>query len=394
MISSVIPNYKRLDLAFEHGEGLWLTGTDGRRYLDFGAGIAVSSLGHSHPALVQAITEQAKKLIHVSNLYQVPQATALADLLVANSFADSVLFCNSGAEANEGLIKLIRRAQYKNGHPERTRIICFHNAFHGRTLATISATGNPAYLEGFGTPVDGFDHVPFNDIEAVRAAVSDKTAGILLEPIQGESGIRTATPEFLQALRALCDEKGLYLGIDEVQSGMGRTGTLFAFEHAGITPDVVSSAKGIGGGFPLGAVLAREALAQHLTPGTHGTTYGGNPLACTAGLAVITEILRPGFLDNVQKTGEVFGQMLQRCVEDAPTVFEEVRGVGLMRGLRCRLPAGTVLEAAMAEVLLAIGAGDNVLRFVPPLIATEADCQEACNRIGRAAHALANRTGD
>lgn len=390
MIASIMPNYKRFDLAFEHGEGLWLTGTNGRRYLDFGAGIAVSSLGHSHPALVDAITTQAKKLIHVSNLYQVPQAKALADLLVANSFADSVLFCNSGAEANEGLIKLIRRAQYKNGHPERTRIICFNNAFHGRTLATISATGNPAYLEGFGTPVDGFDHIPFNDINAVRAAVTDQTAGILLEPIQGESGIRAADHEFLRALRALCDEKGLYLGIDEVQSGMGRTGTLFAFEQAGITPDVVSSAKGIGGGFPLGAVLAKAELAQHLTPGTHGTTYGGNPLACAAGLAVVKEILAPGFLDHIRKTGEAFGAMLQKCVTDHPDIFEDARGTGLMRGLRCRIPASDVLAAVMEEGLLAIGAGDNVLRLVPPLIATEADCQEACTRIGRAAHALAN----
>ncbi|PHI95122.1 acetylornithine transaminase [Parasaccharibacter apium] len=391
MIASIMPNYKRFDLAFKHGEGLWLTSTNGRRYLDFGAGIAVSSLGHSHPALVEAITAQAKKLIHVSNLYQVLQAKALADLLVAHSFADSVLFCNSGAEANEGLIKLIRRAQYKNGHPERTRIICFHHAFHGRTLATISATGNPAYLEGFGSPVEGFDHVPFNDIDAVRAAITDKTAGILIEPVQGESGIRAAEPAFLRALRALCDEKGLYLGIDEVQSGMGRTGTFFAFEHAGITPDVVSSAKGIGGGFPLGAVLARADLAQHLTPGTHGTTYGGNPLACAAGFAVVSEILRPGFLEHVRTTGAAFGKMLEACVTDHPSIFEEVRGIGLMRGLRCRIPVGEVLEAVMAEGLLAIGAGDNVLRLVPPLIATEADCAEACTRIGRAAHALSNQ---
>lgn len=390
MIPTVMPNYKRFNLAFEHGEGLWLTGTDGRRYLDFGAGIAVSSLGHAHPHLVDAITTQARRVMHVSNLYHVPQAQALADRLVAHSAADSVLFCNSGAEANEALVKLIRRAQYKNGRPERNRILCFHHAFHGRTLAMIAATGNPAYLEGFGPTVDGFDHVPFNDIEAVKAAITPHTAGILVEPIQGESGIRSAQPGFLKALRSLCDEHGLYLGIDEVQSGMGRTGKLFAHEHAGIAPDVISTAKGIGGGFPLGAVLARESLAQHMTPGTHGTTYGGNPLACAAGLAVTDILLAPGMLDQISRVGHAFGNMLDTLVTDMPTVFDDVRGVGLMRGLHGRLPIGTLVNAALKEGLLAVAAGDNVMRLMPPLIATEDDCQEACTRLRRAAHALIN----
>lgn len=390
MIPTVMPNYKRFNLAFEHGEGLWLTGTDGRRYLDFGAGIAVTSLGHSHPQLVKAITEQAGRVMHVSNLYQVPQAQALADRLVAHSAADSVLFCNSGAEANEGLVKLIRRAQYKNGHPERNRIICFEHAFHGRTLAMISATGNPAYLEGFSPTVEGFDHVPFNDLDAVKAAITPQTAGILVEPIQGESGIRPATPEFLQGLRDLCDEYGLYLGIDEVQSGMGRTGTLFAHEHAGIAPDVISAAKGIGGGFPLGAVLAREELAKHLTPGTHGTTYGGNPLACAAGLAVTDVLLAPGMLEQIARVGHAFGTMLDALVAEMPEIFDEVRGVGLMRGLHCRVPVGSLVSAALGEGLLAVAAGDNVMRLMPPLIATEEDCQEACTRLQRAAHALTN----
>ncbi|MDF7674110.1 aspartate aminotransferase family protein [Acetobacteraceae bacterium ESL0709] len=388
MVSSIMPNYKRFDLAFTQGEGAWLFGTDGRRYLDFGAGIAVSSLGHDHPKLVKAITDQAGKVMHVSNLYRIPQAEALADLLVENSFADSVLFCNSGAEANEALVKLIRRAQFKNGHPERTRIICFNGAFHGRTLAMISATGNPAYLEGFGPRVEGFDHVAFNDLEAVKAAITPETAGILIEPIQGESGIQSATPEFLQGLRALCNQHDLYLGIDEVQTGMGRTGTLFAYEAAGIEPDVVSVAKGIGGGFPLGAVLAREKLARHLTPGTHGSTYGGNPLACAAGLAVVQEILKPGFLEHVRKTGQSFGQMLEKLVEDYPDVFSEVRGRGLMRGLQCKIPISEVLPAVMREGLLAVGAGGNVLRLVPPLIVSRAECQEAVNRIGAACEKL------
>src|SRR3984885_15157177 len=274
MISPLMPNYNRADLAFEHGEGAWLFDKTGRRFLDFGAGIATSSLGHGHPHLTQAIAEQAKRVIHVSNLYRVPGAERLAERLVEASFADSVFFCNSGAEANEGMVKMIRRANAETGHPERFRVICFDGAFHGRTLAMLAATGNAKYLQGFGPVVEGFDHVPFGNMNAVRDAIGPETAGILVEPIQGEGGVRPASLQFLRDLRAACDEYGILLGMDEVQCGMGRTGKLFAHEWAGITPDVMSAAKGIAGGFPMGAVLARESAAKYLVAGTHGTTFG------------------------------------------------------------------------------------------------------------------------
>ena len=303
MISALLPNYARADLAFEKGEGAWLWTVDGRRFLDFGSGIATASLGHGHPHLVQAIAEQAAKVMHTSNLYRIPQAERLAQRLVDATFADSVFFCNSGAEANEGMIKMMRRAMSDSGKPERFRFICFEGAFHGRTLATLAATGNSHYLEGFGPVVDGFDHVPFNNMNAVRNAIGAATCGIIVEPIQGEGGVRPADMQFLRDLRAVCDEYGIILGMDEVQSGMGRTGKLFAHEWAGIAPDVMSSAKGIGGGFPLGAVLAKEQFAKALVPGTHGTTYGGNPLACAAGNAVLDIMLAPGFLESVQRKG-------------------------------------------------------------------------------------------
>lgn len=388
MIASLMPNYNRADLAFEQGQGIWLQTADGRRFMDFGAGIAVSSLGHAHPELVRTIAEQAGKVMHVSNLYRVPQSEELADLLVQNTFADSVLFCNSGAEANEGMVKMIRRAQYENGHPERTRILCFDGAFHGRTLAMIAAGGNPAYLKGFGPVVEGFDHVPFNNTNTLREAITPETAGIIVEPIQGESGIKTADIHFMKALRAVCDEFGLYLGFDEVQTGVGRTGKLFAHEWSGITPDVMSIAKGIGGGFPLGAVLATEDVAKHMTPGSHGTTFGGNPLACAAGTCVMTEILKPGFINHIETTGHAFGTMLEDVVKNSNGVFDAVRGLGLMRGLHCTLPVGDVLNAVIHQGLLAVTAGDNVLRLVPPLIVTEADCRAACDRLTAAAHAL------
>ncbi|QDH16768.1 aspartate aminotransferase family protein [Swingsia samuiensis] len=377
MISALMPNYKRADLAFEHGNGVWLTASDGRRYLDFAAGIAVSSLGHGNPKLVKAIAEQAAKVMHVSNLYRIPQAEELAELLVKNSFADSVLFCNSGAEANEGMVKTIRRAQYENGHPERTRILCFDGAFHGRTLAMISATGNPAYLKGFGPVVDGFDHAPFNNTNTLRSAITPETAGIIVEPIQGESGVKPATESFIKALRAACDEYGIYLGFDEVQTGIGRTGKLFAHEWFDVKPDIISSAKGIGGGFPLGAVLATEELAKHLTPGSHGTTYGGNPLACNAGIIVLNEVLTPGFMSHIQAVGEAFGKMLDDIVQHFPHIFDSVRGMGLMRGLHCIPPAGDVMAVAQHHGLLTVSAGDNVLRLVPPLIVTEEECRMA-----------------
>ncbi|ACI51923.1 acetylornithine and succinylornithine aminotransferase [Gluconacetobacter diazotrophicus PA1 5] len=385
MIPALMPTYNRADLAFERGEGCWLYAADGRRFLDLGAGIATSSLGHNNPRLVSAIAEQAARVMHVSNLYRVPQAERLAERLVAASFADSVFFCNSGAEANEGMVKMIRRAQARGGHPERNRIICFDGAFHGRTLAMLAATGNPKYLDGFGPEVAGFDHVPMNNMNAVRAAITAETAGIMIEPVQGESGINVADPRFLQELRAACDEFGLYLGMDEVQCGMGRTGRLFAHEWSGVTPDVLSTAKGIAGGFPMGAILATETVARHLTPGSHGTTFGGNPLACAAANVVLDVLLAPGFLDQVQARGAQLARALDELVAEFPDLFDGRRGIGLMLGLRCTVPVALVQDAAMHEGVLSVTAGDNVLRLVPPLVITEADCAEAGRRLRHAA---------
>ncbi len=385
MIPALLPNYTRADLAFERGEGAWLWTVDGRRFLDFGSGIATASLGHGHPHLAKAIAEQAAKVMHVSNLYRIPQAEKLAERLVAATFADSVFFCNSGAEANEGMIKMMRRAMFDAGKPERYRIICFEGAFHGRTLATLAATGNEHYLHGFGPVVEGFDHVPFGNMNAVRDKIGPNTCGIIVEPIQGEGGVRPADPRFLQDLRAVCDEQGLILGMDEVQSGMGRTGKLFAHEWAGITPDVMSSAKGIGGGFPLGAVLAKEQFAKALVPGTHGTTYGGNPLACAAGNAVLDVILAPGFLAEVDRKGRMLGSELTKIAAEFPTVFVDARGQGLLRGMKCALPQGDVQRACVAEGLMAITAGDNVLRLAPPLVVTDEDIGQAVVLLRRAA---------
>lgn len=384
MIPALLPNYARADLAFEKGEGSWLWTVDGRRFLDFGSGIATASLGHGHPHLSKAIAEQAAKVMHVSNLYRIPQAETLAQRLVDASFADSVFFCNSGAEANEGLIKMMRRAMHDAGKPERFRFITFEGAFHGRTLATLAATGNAKYLEGFGPAVEGFDQVPFNNMNAVRNAVGPNTCGIIVEPIQGEGGVRPADMQFLRDLRAVCDEYGIILGMDEVQSGMGRTGKLFAHEWAGITPDVMSAAKGIGGGFPLGAVLAKEQFAKALKPGTHGTTFGGNPLACAAGNAVLDIILAPGFLEEVQRKGNRLHAELQEIAREYPQVYADARGMGLLQGLKCVLPQGEVQAACVAEGLMAITAGDNVLRLAPPLVVTDADLDEAIVMLRRA----------
>ncbi len=397
MIPALMPTYNRADLAFERGDGAWLYTAAGRRFLDFGAGIATSSLGHNHPHLVAAIAEQAGRVMHVSNLYRVPQAERLAARLVEASFADSVFFCNSGAEANEGMVKLMRRAQAATGHAERTRIICFDGAFHGRTLAMLSATGNPKYLSGFGEPAPGFDHVPLGNMNAVRDAIGPGTAAIMVEPIQGESGVNEAGPRFLRELRAAADEFGLLLGLDEVQCGMGRTGRLFAHEWAEVRPDVVSTAKGIGGGFPLGAILATEAVARHLTPGSHGTTFGGNPLACAAGNAVLDVLLAPGFLEGVQARGRTLAAALERLIAARPDVYEGVRGhgsaAGLMIGLKCRLPVADLQEAALQEELLVVTAGDNVLRIIPPLVVSDAECREAVDRLARVAERVAPAHG-
>ncbi len=385
MIPALMPTYKRADLAFERGEGAWLVTGDGRRFLDFGAGIATSSLGHGHPAVVAAIAAQAAKVMHVSNLYRIPQAERLAARLVEATFADSVFFCNSGAEANEGMVKLMRRTMAEEGHPERFRMICFEGAFHGRTLAMLAATGNAKYLQGYGPAVEGFDHVPFNNLNALRAAIGPETAGILIEPVQGEGGIRPASLQFLRDLRAACDEFGLVLGLDEIQCGMGRTGKLFAHEWAGIRPDVISVAKGIAGGFPMGAILATERLARHMTPGTHGSTFGGNPLACAAANAVLDVMLRPGFLAEVDRVGRRLWRDLETMVRDYPEVFSEARGAGLILGLKCVPPQAEIAAACLAEGLLTVNAGDNVLRLVPPLIVGDAECGAAVEMLARAA---------
>jgi acetylornithine/N-succinyldiaminopimelate aminotransferase len=392
MISALMPNFSRADIAFDHGQGAWLFDTQGRRYLDFGAGIATSSLGHGHPHLVQAIAGQAAKVIHVSNLYRVPQAEQLAARFVAASFADSVFFCNSGAEANEGLIKAIRKAQSDAGHPERTRIICFEGAFHGRTLATISATGNPKYLAGFGKPVEGFDHVPFNNLNALRAAITAETAGILVEPIQGEGGIRAAQAQFLRDLRTTCDEFGLFLGFDEVQTGMGRTGKLFAHQWTDVEPDVATLAKGIGGGFPMAALLAKERVAKALVPGSHGTTFGGGPLACAAGNAVLDVILADGFLEQMLDVAAYLHAGLEKLVARHGGVFTDVRGTGLLLGLKCAVPNGDVQNEALKQGLLTVAAGENVLRLIPPLIITRDECDAAITLLDNTASALAKTT--
>ena len=385
MIAALMPTYNRADLAFERGEGAWLYTADGRRFLDFGAGIATSSLGHNNPHLVAAIAEQAARVMHVSNLYRVPGAERLAARLVEATFAESVFFCNSGAEANEGLVKMMRRAMAQTGRDERVRVICFDGAFHGRTLAMLSATGNAKYLQGFGPAVEGFDHVPFGNMNAVRDAIGPHTAGVLVEPIQGEGGVRPASLRFLQELRAACDEYGILLGMDEVQCGMGRTGKLFAHQWAGIEPDVMSAAKGIAGGFPMGAILAKEAVAKHLTAGSHGTTFGGNPLACAAANAVLDVMLAPGFLTDVTRKGQLLWDELTTLVQDEPEVFTEVRGAGLMQGLKCLVPNGEVQAAFTAEGLLSVAAGDNVVRLVPPLVVTDADIADAMAMMRRGA---------
>jgi len=382
--SAVMGTYARQDVVFERGEGSWLVSSAGERYLDFGSGIAVNLLGHAHPRLVAALTEQAQKLWHTSNLYRVAGQERLAERLSAATFADKVFFCNSGAEAVEGAIKLTRRYQHVSGRPERYRIITFQGAFHGRTLATIAAAGNEKYLDGFGPRMPGFDVLPMGDIAAVEQAIGPETAGIMLEPVQGEGGIRVVPLEFLRRMRELCDEHGLLLVLDEVQSGMGRTGKLFAHEWAGITPDVMAIAKGIGGGFPVGAFLATEEAAKGMVPGTHGSTFGGNPLAMAVGNAVLDVVLEPGFLEGVQKSANRFKQELARIKDEFPDVVEEIRGLGLLAGIRVKPPVADVVKACTAEKLLAVSAGDNVLRLLPPLNITESEMMDGLARLSRA----------
>jgi acetylornithine/N-succinyldiaminopimelate aminotransferase len=385
--SRLLPTYARTDLAFERGEGAWLTATTGERYLDFGSGVAVNALGHAHPALVTALTEQAQKVWHVSNIYRIPEGERLAARFCEATFADTVFFCNSGAEAMEAAIKMARKYHAVSGRPERFRTVTFEGAFHGRTLATLAAGGNKKYLEGFGPVVEGFDQVTA-DLDAVRKAIVPETAAILIEPIQGEGGVRVMPPQFLRALRALCDEHGMLLVFDEVQTGMGRTGDLFAYQHLGVTPDILSTAKGIGGGFPLGACLATAEAAKGMTAGTHGSTFGGNPLAMAAGHAVLDVVLAPGFLDRVRRNSILLRQRLAELQDRYPGVIAEVRGEGLLLGLRAVVPNAELVDALRAEQLLTIAAGDNVVRLLPPLIVEEAELAEALARIDRACAAL------
>jgi len=386
--SPLYDSFARAPIAFVRGEGAWLETTDGQRLLDFSSGVAVNALGHAHPALIAALTAQAGKLWHVSNLYRIPEQEAFAEKLCRETFADKVFFCNSGAEAVECAIKTARRYHFVGGHPERTRIVTFAGAFHGRTLATLAAAGNPKYLEGFGPPVPGFDQVPLGDLDAVKAAITPATAAIMIEPIQGEGGIRQVDGRFLRDLRALADKHGLLLIFDEVQSGVGRTGKLFASEWSGVAPDIMAAAKGIGGGFPLGACLATAEAARGMTPGSHGSTFGGNPLAMAVGKALVDIVSAPAFLEHVRAMGLYFKQRLAAVVDSHPEVVGEVRGEGLLIGVRCLVPAADVVGAMRAHGLLGVAASNNVVRLLPPLNVTEAEIDEALARFDRALGAL------
>ncbi|SEP63596.1 acetylornithine aminotransferase apoenzyme [Faunimonas pinastri] len=382
--AALFSTFARAPVAFERGEGAWLISDDGKRYLDFMGGIAVNVLGHAHPHLVKALKAQAEKLWHVSNVFEIPGQAELASRLVAASFADKVFFGNSGAEAVEAAIKTARRYHFAEGQPERFRIVTFEGAFHGRTLATLAAGGQAKYLEGFGPKAEGFDQVAVGDREALEALIGPETAAIMIEPIQGEGGVRPVPPEELRYLRALCDKHGMLLIFDEIQCGIGHTGKLFAYEWANVEPDIMAVAKGIGGGFPLGACLATAEAASAMTPGTHGTTFGGNPLAMAVGNAVLDVVLGEGFLEHVRQTGLYLKQKLAALVDTHAGQLEGIRGEGLMLGLQCRVPNTDIVAAAREEQLLLVGAGDNVIRFLPPLTIEAADVDEAVNRLERA----------
>ncbi len=385
MIPAILPTYARADISFDRGEGAYLFTPEGRKYLDFGSGVAVTALGHAHPHLIEALTAQAQRLWHCSNLYQIAPQQHAAERLVATSFADTVFFCNSGAEAMEGAIKVARKYHAETGHPEKYRLIACTGSFHGRTLATLAAAGNEKYLRGFGPPAPGFDHVPYGDLAAMRAAIGPETAGILVEPVQGEGGLASASPEYLKGLRQLCDEHGILLVADEVQSGMGRTGKLFAQERPGITPEVKGLAKGLGGGFPVGAVLATERAAAGMTPGTHGSTFGGNLLAMAAVNAVLDVMLAPDFLDRVNRVAGLLRQRLEGVVGTHRRVFAEQRGKGLLTGLRCVVPNMEMVEKLRYSGLITVAAGDNVVRLLPPLIIDERHVTEATEILDKVA---------
>ena len=388
MIPSVLPTYSRAPLHFVKGEGTWLIEADGRRFLDLGAGIAVNALGHANPVLVQALTDQAQNLWHVSNLYEIPQQQALADKLVAATFADTVFFTNSGTESCELAVKMARKYWYEKGQPEKTTILTFDGSFHGRSSAGIAAAGSEKMTKGFGPLLPGFKHLPWGDHDALNAAIDDTVGAILVEPVQGEGGIKPLPDQCLKGLRALCDEKGLLLILDEVQCGVGRTGRLFAHEWAGIAPDIMMVAKGIGGGFPLGAVLATEEAASGMTAGTHGSTYGGNPLACAVGCAVMDVVADPDFLDTVNARAGFLRQKLAGLVAAHPDVFEFVRGSGLMLGLKCKVAPIDVVNAGYECGVITVPAADNVVRLLPPLIISEDEISEAVSRLDLAADAV------
>jgi len=387
--SHLLPTYARVDLAFERGEGAWLVATNGERYLDFTSGVAVNALGHAHPHLIAAIGEQAQKLWHVSNLYRIPEAERLAERLCRASFADVAFFANSGAEAMECAIKMARKYQSARGKPERFRIITFEGAFHGRTLATLAAGGQKKYLDGFGPVVEGFDQMPFGDLAATRRAIGPATAAILIEPVMGEGGVRVVAPEFLRALRQLCEDNGLLLIFDEVQTGIGRTGDLFAYQHTGVVPDIMALAKALGGGFPLGACLATAEAANGMTAGTHGSTFGGNPLAMAAGNAVLDVVLTDGFLERVRRVSLALKQRLAEIKDRYPSVIAEVRGEGLLVGLRAVVPSGELVDELRVQKMIVVAAGDNVVRLLPPLIVSDEDVAEGMRRIERACDRLA-----
>jgi acetylornithine/N-succinyldiaminopimelate aminotransferase len=388
MIPSILPTYNRAPLSFVKGEGAWLIEADGRRFLDLGAGIAVNAMGHAHPALVAALTEQAGKLWHTSNLYQIPKQQELADRLVEATFADTLFFTNSGTESCELAVKMARKFFYDAGQPERTDIIAFGGSFHGRSSAGIAAAGSEKMTKGFGPLLPGFKHVPWGDHDAFHAAIDDNTAAILIEPVQGEGGIRPLPDQCLKGLRDLCNEKGILLIFDEVQCGVGRTGRLFAHEWAGVTPDIMMVAKGIGGGFPLGAVLATERAAEGMTAGTHGSTYGGNPLGCAVGCAVMEHVATPEFLAEVNRKAGLMRQRLEGLVAAHSDVFTGVRGLGLMLGLECKATNTDVVKAGYDALVATVPAADNVIRLLPPLTITDDEIAEAVTRLDAAASAV------
>jgi acetylornithine/N-succinyldiaminopimelate aminotransferase len=388
VITPVLPTYARANLEFERGEGPYLFTADGTRYLDFCAGIAVNALGYSHPALIAALTEQAGKVWHLSNIYRIPGQEKLAKQLVDATFADTVFFTNSGAEALECAIKMARKYHYAGGNPERTDLITFEGAFHGRTLATIAAGGNSKYLEGFAPPMPGFVQVPFGDVKALKAAIGPHTAGVLIEPVQGEGGIRVLPNEALREIRAACDEAGILLVLDEVQTGFSRTGALFAHELAGVTPDIMAVAKALGGGFPVGACLATETAARGMVVGTHGSTYGGNPLAMAVASAAVAIMTKPEFIAHVREMGVKLAQKLAMLADQHPTIIEDVRGHALMLGIKTRVVNAELVEALRAEHMLTVGAADNVVRLLPPLIIDETHLDEAIDKLDKACTAL------